>query len=255
MKPVYTILLACLVAAVLVAAGCTTADNGDEATPTPTPSPGETVLVDDSNNGQTIAVHEGATIVVKLPENPSTGYSWNLTGTDGLAVTEDEYIAPETQAVGAGGVHSWTMEPKTTGLLTFSAAYVRPWEGQQPDDQTYAVSFYVVPASASFITVTADENGETVTVPEGDVVRVRLEENPTTGFQWNATVSGKAIIAADTYIMSAGAAQGMAGAGGTHEWFITFPDGVDGTFDAAYARSWEEPSEDDETFTVTFAAA
>jgi len=253
MKSIFTILLVCIAAAVFFAAGCTTADNGDEATPTPVPD--SIVLVDDTNNGQTIPINEGATIIVKLPENPSTGYSWNLTGTDGLAVTEDEYIAPETQALGAEGVHSWTMKPQTTGLVTFSAVYDLPWEGQQPGDQTYSVSFYVVPASASLITVTADQNGKTVTVPEGDVVQITLEENPTTGYQWNATVIGGAVIDADTYIMSTAAGQGLVGAGGTHEWFITFPDGADGTFDAAYTRPWEETTEGAQTFTVTFTAA
>ncbi|HDQ08168.1 MAG TPA: hypothetical protein ENN44_05240 [Methanoculleus sp.] len=261
MKPIYTILLACVATALLCAAGCITADNGDEATPmetatpTPTGAPEETVLVDDTNNGQTIAVGEGATIIVKLPENPSTGYSWNLTETDGLAVAGDEYIAPETQMPGAGGMHSWTMKPEATGVVTFSAVYIRPWEGEQADDQTYTISFYVVPTSASLITVTEDQNGTTVPVPEGDVVRVKLEENPTTGYRWNATVSGSAVIAADTYIMSAEAYQGMVGAGGTREWFVTFPDGVGGTFDAVYTRPWEEPAEDDESFSVTFTAA
>lgn len=260
MKPVHAILLACILGAVLFAAGCTTPDAGDGATPTPSeipsplPIPDEVVLVDDTNEGQVIPVNETASIIIKLPDNPSTGYVWKVTGADGLAITQDTYTPAETGTVGAAGVHAWTMEPRTTGLVTFSAVYYRPWEGE-PTDDTYTISFYVVPAASTLITVTADDNGGTVAVPAGDVVLVKLEENPTTGYQWNATAGGSAVIAADTYIMSAEAGQGMVGAGGTHEWFVTFPDGGDGTFDAIYARSWEEPSEDDETFTVTFTAA
>ena len=261
MKPLPAILLACLLGLVLVAAGCTTADNGDGATPTPSempsplPVPDEVVLVDDTNEGQVIGVNETASIIIKLPDNPSTGYVWKVTGSDGLAITQDTYTPAETGMVGAAGVHSWTMEPRTTGLVTFSAVYYRTWEGEKPSDDTYAISFYVVPADATLITVTADDNGDTIAVPAGDVVLVKLEENPTTGYQWNATAGGSAVIAADTYIMSLEASQGMVGAGGTHEWFVTFPDGGDGAFDAVYARPWEEPAEDAETFSVTFEAA
>ena len=261
MKPLHAILLACILGAILCAAGCTAPGDGNGATPTPTgmPSPlpvqDEVVLVDDTNEGQVIPVNETASIIIKLPDNPSTGYVWKVTESEGLAIIQDSYTPPETGTVGAAGVHSWTMEPQTTGLVTFSAVYYRTWEGEKPSDDTYSISFYVIPASSTLITVTADDDGETIPVSPADIVLVKLEENPTTGYRWNATVSGSVVVAADTYIMSAEAYQGMMGAGGTREWFLTFADGADGTFDAVYARPWEEPSEDDETFSVTFTAA
>ncbi|MDE4908918.1 protease inhibitor I42 family protein [Methanogenium marinum] len=253
MKQIYGILIAVALVGILCAAGCTTTDTGGETTtPTPTPVPGNTVSVAQDNNGDIIPVDMQTEIIIRLPENPTTGYSWNVTDADSLAITGDTFIPPEEQIPGAGGVHVWTLKPNTTGLVTFSAVYVRSWEDIQPDDERYTITFYVAPEGTSVVDVTSADNGTTISVPKDGAVLVALNENPTTGYQWNASVSGSAEITADSFVPPYSETP-LAGAGGIHKWLVTFDGEPSGTFDAGYTRPWEETTADTELFTVTFA--
>ncbi len=251
MKAVYGILIAVALAGILCAAGCTTTDTTGTETPTPTPVPEAVVSVAQDNNGDIIPVSMQTEIAIKLSENPTTGYSWNVTTVDGMTITDDTFVPPEEQIPGAGGVHVWTLKPDTTGLVTFSAVYVRPWEESQPADETYTVTFYVTPEGASVVDVTSADNGTTVSVSEGSAALVALDENPTTGYQWNASVSGSAEIAADSFVPPYSEIP-ISGAGGIHKWLVTFDGETSGSFDAGYARPWEETAQDAESFSVTF---
>jgi len=252
MKPVYGILMTVALVGILCAAGCTTDDTAGGVTPTPVAVQDSIVSVAQDNNGDIIPVDLKTEIRIQLPENPTTGYSWNVTSTDGLAITSDTFIPPEKEMPGAGGMHVWTLEPNVTGIVTFNAVYVRPWESIQPDDETYIITFYVAPDGTSVVDVTSANNGTSISVPEGGAVLVALDENPTTGYQWTAAVSGSAEIAADSFIAPYSETP-LVGAGGVHKWLVTFTGEPSGTFDAGYTRPWEETTEDAESFTVTFA--
>jgi inhibitor of cysteine peptidase len=68
--------------------------------------------------------------------------------------------------------------------------------------------------------------------------RIQLKENPTTGYEWNATVSkGLAIISSD--FTEGALAAGMVGVGGTRTWIIQANDLGAQSFNAIYMRSWE----------------
>lgn len=246
--------MAVALAGILCAAGCTTSETAGGETPAPVALQDKMVSVAQDNNGDIIPVDMQTEIWIKLPENPTTGYSWNVTSADGLAITSDTFIPPEEQMPGAGGTHVWTLEPKVTALVTFSAVYVRPWEEPQPNDETYTVTFYVTPTGTTVVNVKAADNGTTITVPEGSTVLVDLEENPTTGYQWNASVSGSATIATDSFIAPY-SDMPLVGAGGYHKWLVTFDGEPSGSFDAAYARPWEDTGDDADSFSVTFVGA
>lgn len=75
-----------------------------------------------------------SSFVVKLPSNPTTGYQWTLTRFDKalLNLTSQQYVAPKTRMMGAGGNALFTFQmrqgksyPKSTTML-FS--YARSWE-------------------------------------------------------------------------------------------------------------------------------
>ncbi|MDK2974851.1 MAG: hypothetical protein PWP08_1222 [Methanofollis sp.] len=97
-------------------------------------------------------------------------------------------------------------------------------------------------------------NGTTVDLKVGDVVAIALEENPTTGYRWNATVSAGLTILNDTYAEDEHAA-GMVGVGGTRTWLLRADTPGDLTFSAMSMRPWENVSAADETFFVTFSVA
>ncbi len=88
------------------------------------------------------------------------------------------------------------------------------------------------------VTLTEADNGKAEDIAQGTRFAVQLKENPTTGFQWNATVSPGLEIQSSDYQMDK-AAEGMVGVGGTRTWVIVAKDLGTQKFSATYLRSWE----------------
>ena len=64
------------------------------------------------------------------------------------------------------------------------------------------------------VTFTEADNGTTGTIAQSTRFAVQLKENPTTGYQWNATLSPGLELQSSDYRMN-DAAPGMVGVGGT----------------------------------------
>ena len=83
-------------------------------------------------------------ITLKLSENPTTGYMWELSLSPGLYILSDEYIHPNTNGiVGAGGTHEWRIQMIGLGLQTISGIYKRSWEESTGEENTYHVNIMV----------------------------------------------------------------------------------------------------------------
>ncbi|HTY14856.1 MAG TPA: protease inhibitor I42 family protein [Methanoregulaceae archaeon] len=137
--------------AVIATAGCT----GKGQTPmtekptVPTPEgtaiqPGHLVITEEQNNA-TIPVKSGDQITLMLPENPTTGYTWNLTTTRGLNQTGDRYTPSDRTGtlVGSGGTHVWQMTVTGTGDQAISGIYKRSWEPVTGNETTFRVALTV----------------------------------------------------------------------------------------------------------------
>ena len=143
------ILILCL-ASILVC-GCTQPPV-QPATPTATPTATSTPVAttaappvttlqvyNESANGNTITVPLNGTFAVVLLENPTTGYSWNMTVTSGLVITNDTFTPPQSTLVGAGGSHEWDVKAIKTGQQKFSGVYKQPWMNTTANDTTFAL--------------------------------------------------------------------------------------------------------------------
>jgi inhibitor of cysteine peptidase len=143
---------------VVALVGCTTAGAAptDPVTPaaaTPS-SPGgtpEPMRLDESANGATLTVAPGTPIVIGLPSNPTTGYSWVVTslpdpGHVSLdSPIEGTYVATPVGSgvVGSGGTQSWDLHATKAGTTSIALAYARPWESGVPPVDVFAVTFVV----------------------------------------------------------------------------------------------------------------
>jgi inhibitor of cysteine peptidase len=90
-------------------------------------------------------------------------------------------------------------------------------------------------------TFTESDNDKSITLTRGQVIKVQLDENPTTGYRWEPAVSSGIQITDDTYVASA---SGRMGAGGIHTWTLKITGIGDQHFNAEYKRSWEPGSAD-----------
>lgn len=88
------------------------------------------------------------------------------------------------------------------------------------------------------VTYTEADNGTTGDIAHGTRFAVQLKENPTTGYQWNATLSpGLELQSSDFQINDS--SPGMVGVGGVRTWIIIAKDTGTQKFSAIYGRSWE----------------
>jgi predicted secreted protein len=99
------------------------------------------------------------------------------------------------------------------------------------------------------VTFTEADNGKTSDIAQSTRFAVQLKENPTTGFQWNATVSSGIEIQSSDYQQDK-AMEGMVGVGGTRTWIILAKDLGIQKFSASYRRSWEPVTGNETSFTV-----
>lgn len=111
-------------------------------------SGGETAtkIFTEEQSGTSADVKTGELVTIRLQENPTTGYSWNMSFTDGLEVATDEFISStETGLVGAGGVHEWTIKANSPGQYKVSGIYKRPWESVTGDEDIFNFTLNISP--------------------------------------------------------------------------------------------------------------
>ena len=140
-----TIAIISMLLIVITGLGCLTEENiGDqEEIPTEytetTSIQSVTNTYGEDNDQDTVYGIKGDIIIVELEENPTTGYSWNLTYSEGLELSEDNYTQENNteEMVGAGGFHQWTFKLTDTGEQKISAVYMRPWEERTGDENTF----------------------------------------------------------------------------------------------------------------------
>lgn len=101
----------------------------------------------DSDNGKTVEVTEGSKIYVKLSENPTTGYQWEMSATSGLTLINDEYQqTPGSEGMtGAGGVHTFEYKANGSGQQQISGIYKRSWEETTGSEDTFSLTLDVAP--------------------------------------------------------------------------------------------------------------
>ncbi len=127
--------------ALLFTAGCVAEQ--PEAPPV-TPAPPESLhMFDATNDGGIYTFEPGEIIRITLAENPTTGYSWDMTIPEGLTLKSDEFIARDTELAGAPGTHVWEFEAAAPDTYVVSGKYIRPWETDTEPAETFNLEVMV----------------------------------------------------------------------------------------------------------------
>jgi len=99
------------------------------------------------DDGRTVQVHAGDTLVVTLDSNASTGFRWVLTGKPDPQVATlagSKYIAPETTLIGAGGQEVWRFSTIGDGSTDLQLTYER--STGETAGQPFGITIEVTPA-------------------------------------------------------------------------------------------------------------
>jgi inhibitor of cysteine peptidase len=101
------------------------------------------VKITAAENGKTIDVNTGATIVVELESNPSTGYTWESRDLDASLIREIGEIRFKSSnpgLVGAGKMQTLTYKALHVGTANLTLVYHRPWEKDgKPQDTLFVI--------------------------------------------------------------------------------------------------------------------
>ena len=71
-----------------------------------------------ADNGKTIDLLVGHSVLLRLPENPSTGYGWTLDADSRLVEIGEKRHVHSAETVGSGGESQWSIKAVVPGATT-----------------------------------------------------------------------------------------------------------------------------------------
>jgi len=136
--------LAPLALAALLAAGCASKSEPPPPTPVGVRENG-TLILTRADHNRSAEIRVGERLMVRLPENPSTGYTWAIDETDRrlLALDSTDYAVPTEGFVGARGLRAFTFTARQPGEVALKFKYWRFWEGDASTTEHYAVTVQI----------------------------------------------------------------------------------------------------------------
>jgi inhibitor of cysteine peptidase len=87
-------------------------------------------------NGANITANQGDRILIRIPENPTTGYRWAPGDiAEELELESNEFTPPEELRPGAGGERVIALRATRPGSSHAEFVLARPWEDREPADR------------------------------------------------------------------------------------------------------------------------
>ena len=269
----YSVLLAA--AAFFAAFRLAAADPGELKPNLPNPDEPVVIRVTTGDANKEIKAKVGEIVMVELESYAADGYyTWTEKPgrSDSVLEAEGQDSKPRDYAVGmvrVGDKTTFRYLVKAPGKTELTFGCGRPWEQDKPPVSSFNVKIVAEAADAKDATaadakadaktasktyeMTRDDNGKTLKIKVGDVIRVKLKSNRTTGYSWALT--GKT----DAKVLKSGEVEykvdehpaGMVGVGGND--FCTFTALAPGKTEIAlgYARPWEKDKEPAQAFKLT----
>jgi inhibitor of cysteine peptidase len=266
----YSVLLATV--ALFGAVGLAAADPKPDLQPNlPDPDKPVEIRVTTGDANKEIKAKVGEIVVVELESYAADGYyAWSEQPgrSDSVLELEKKDQQVRDYAIGmvrVGDKSTFRYLVKAPGNAELKFGCGRPWEQDKPPLSTFNVKIVAEAADAAAAAaadakaasktyeMTRDDNGKTLKVKVGDVIRVKLKSNRTTGYSWALT--GKT----DAKVLKSGEVEykvdehpaGMVGVGGND--FCTFTALAPGKTDISlgYARPWEKDKEPAQAFKLT----
>lgn len=84
-----------------------------------------------ADKGKFLEVDRDDVIVIRLEENPTTGYQWAVDKADDMIFVplSPEFLLPEEPRFGEGGTRVFGFKAKTAGSAAIQLKHWRKWEG------------------------------------------------------------------------------------------------------------------------------
>ena len=86
----------------------------------------------DSQDGTALSLYAGDVVVLRLAENPTTGYRWEIVSAKGFEVEADDFTVALGGALGHGGERALRFKATVAGTARIEAVLRRSWETTVP---------------------------------------------------------------------------------------------------------------------------
>jgi inhibitor of cysteine peptidase len=99
-----------------------------------------------ADNGKLVEARPGDLIIIRLPENPTTGFRWTVDNVDPLCVEAQgsSFSPARAAAVGSGGERTFSFQVKGEGGTgNIGLKLKRQWEADASAVQRYSVTVKV----------------------------------------------------------------------------------------------------------------
>lgn len=91
-----------------------------------------TVSLTEHHSDGLVEVRAGDIVAIRLPENPATGFRWDVDVVEGpLQLVDERYELGDPRAVGGGGAHVFSLQADTPGQGAAELKHWREWEGER----------------------------------------------------------------------------------------------------------------------------
>jgi len=89
------------------------------------------ITLTQADQGKSVTLQPGQTLVVELPENPTTGFRWAIARNDDatLALRDSDYAQAVGAGIGGGGRRTFTFVAQKPGTVNLQLKLWREWEG------------------------------------------------------------------------------------------------------------------------------
>ena len=103
------------------------------------------IVITPSDQNRTFETNQGELIVIRLGENPTTGYQWQVGEVDSQIIEflDSDYSTTSRAGVGGGGTHSFRFTAKSPGMGKIQLKLQRSWESVDAAMESFEVNIRV----------------------------------------------------------------------------------------------------------------
>jgi inhibitor of cysteine peptidase len=103
------------------------------------------IVILDSDQGKTIEAYRGDSIIIRLAENPATGYRWEISETDNHLVDfqSSDYLNPSKTVIGRGGTRIFRFKALSNGTDKIQIKLRRAWEFEDRSIKNFVVNILI----------------------------------------------------------------------------------------------------------------
>lgn len=103
------------------------------------------IVIGKNNRGNSFDIPQGSIVLIRLEENPTTGYTWEISEIDSRVVElqDSEYIGASETALGAGGLRIFTFEAKSPGETQVSLKLRQEWGPEESAIKHFEVTLRI----------------------------------------------------------------------------------------------------------------